>query len=137
MIIQQTQIVTNGDMSLPINSFGIHMNMFNGRSITNCAIQAIFNGPTPNGTFKLQISCDPVDVPIGTDQGTDNPAIDPAINVVNWSDYTGSMAAVVGPGTFIWNIFNPGYRWLRLVFTPGVGSVGTLLEANFTGKRLI
>src|ERR1700677_860990 len=98
MIIQQTQIVDAASMAALVNSVGIHMNIFNGASITNCSIQAVMSG-APVGTLKLQISNDPVDVPMNDNQGTDNPDYNPAVNVVNWSDYTGSTYAVTTAGT--------------------------------------
>lgn len=91
------------------------------------AIQANWSGSSI-GTFKLQISCDNVNPkPSGF--------TDPATNVVNWSDYTGSFSsatAQAGSSNFTWNVLYPGYRWVRLVYTGSSGS--GIMSANIFSK---
>lgn len=117
------QIIANASMTSTVNSEGIDLNQ-----TVLYSIQASWTG-TPVGTLKLQISDDIVPVaasstnPVGTN---------PAGNVINWSDYTGSPSLVNGPGNFVWNVSDVGYRWVRLVYTPS-SSTGTL-NATFSGK---
>lgn len=120
MRFAQKQIVTNGDMSVDINSLSEDLNQY-----ALSSIQAVWTGAGAAGTLKLQVSNDITPVTPAT--------ADPGANVVNWSDYTGSSVTVAGPGNFEWNIVYVGFRWLRLVFTHTGGSTGTL-QATFNGK---
>lgn len=120
MIIMEQTLVTAGDMSGVINSQGVHMNLVTGGG----SVDAIMTG-SPAGVLKLQISRDVVQL---------NYTGDPAGNVVNWIDYAGSKYTISAAGKFIWNIEKPGYRWLKLVWTPTGGS--GLLTAGFTGKKI-
>lgn len=105
-------ILSAGDMSLAsVNSIGIQKQQ--GEDFT---IQAYWTG-APVGNFKLQISCDNV-IP-----GT---GADPAANVINWTDYTGSTQAAGGAaGNFAWIVSSGAYQWIRLFYTKtsGTGSV--------------
>lgn len=95
---------------------------------SNIAIQAVWTG-VPVGDFKIQISNDIV-------EENTIPTQDPASNVVNWSDYTGSLQAAGGaPGNWTWLDKNAGYHWIRLVYTrtSGTGSV----SATFNGKGVL
>ena len=109
------------DMSQPvIYSKGTNLSVG-----TNISIQANWTG-IPTGTFKIQISNDIVDENTARNQ-------DPASNVVNWSDYTGSDTQVVGvAGNWLWMDKNVGYRWIRLVYTRISGS--GFMTAIFNGK---
>lgn len=111
-------LLTNGSMAGNLNSNGEEVNQ-----IFNYSIQAVFSG-APVGTFKLQVSCD--DVPVGLN------GQDPAINVVNWVDYTGSSAAIAAAGNFMWIVADCGYKWVRLVYTRTSGT-GTL-NVEYNGK---
>lgn len=91
------------------------------------SMQAVFTG-SPVGSLKLQISSDnvaPCDYHVSAD---------PACNVVNWVDYTGSTQAVSSSGNFMWNLTFVGYRWLRVVYTATSGSGS--LSATATGKSV-
>lgn len=112
------RLLTNGDMSGNLISNGINLNQ-----VFMFSIQAIFTG-APVGTLKLQISND--DVPVGA------LGQNPAINVVNWTDYTGSSSAVAAAGDFMWIVSDGGYQWVRAVytFTSGTGS----LNIEYNGK---
>lgn len=113
------QIVTNGDMSqTTIASIGIDL-----QNIFGYAIQAEWTGGSASGTLILQLSTDIVNVASGAN---------PAANVVNWSTYSGSSTTVSGPGNFVWNAADAGYRWVRLLYTKSSGT-GTL-NATFLGK---
>lgn len=104
-------------MGASINSIGVDLQQLNLNSI-----QAVFTG-SPVGTLSIQVSNDNVAVAAGAN---------PAANVVNWSDYTGSSSAVSGAGNLTYNLTFAGYRWVRLVYTRSSGT-GTL-NATFTGK---
>lgn len=118
------QIMSNVSMTTSANSIGIDVNQ-----AALASIQASWTGATANGTLKLQISDDIVPV----DPSNTNPVgADPAGLVQNWSDYTGSMTTVSGPGNFLWNMVYVGFRWVRLVYTATSGT-GTI-NATFSGK---
>ena len=91
---------------------------------SNCwAIQASWIG-TPTGTLKIQTSNDNVAV------GPDN---NPGVNVINWTDISGSSQSLTGsPGTYIWREGPIADRWVQVVWTYSSGS-GTLL-VNYSGK---
>lgn len=106
------------DMSLAsCTSIGLDINQ-----LTSYAVQAVFTG-APVGTLTLEISSDDVLVVPGTN---------PAANVTHWTTYTGSSQAVAAAGSFMWNVFPAGYRWMRMVYTKtsGTGS----LSSTFNGK---
>lgn len=113
------RLLTAGNMAGTINSNGEDVNQ-----IFMFSIQAIFTG-VPVGSLKLQISND--DVPMGL-QGQD-----PAINVVNWSDYTGSQVAVAAAGNWMWIVSDGGYKWVRLVYTATSGTGSLNVEYNGKG----
>lgn len=86
------------------------------------AIQLTFTG-TPNGTFKLQAS---------NDQGGPNAAsntirYDDAI--VNWTDVQDSSQNVTAAGNHMWTVQNPGYQWVRFVWTNSASAPGSLLPS--------
>lgn len=112
------KLLTNGNMAGSLNSFGEDVNQ-----IFMFSIQAVFTG-APNGTLKIQVSND--DVPVGIN------GQDPAVNVVNWVDYTGSSQTILAAGNFMYIVAEGGYRWVRLVYTASSGS-GTL-NVVYNGK---
>jgi hypothetical protein len=113
-------IVDAASMGANVTSIGVNTNI--GKNIT---IQAVWSG-APVGDFKVQISNDIVEE--NTLRGAD-----PASNVINWSDYTGSIQAAGGSsGNWMWLDKNIGYHWIRLVYTRTSGT-GTL-TATFNGK---
>lgn len=125
MKLDAVPIVVNGDMSqATINSIGLDIGQ-----VYVSAIQAVFTG-SPVGTLKLQVSCDNV-APVQWSSGS---AIvsNPAANVVNWTDYTGSSQTISAAGNFAWLINPVGFRWIRLVYTKTSGSGN--LNVTFNGK---
>lgn len=104
-------------MSGTVNSHGIEIYLAAFVSIT-----AVWTGGTAAGTLKLQVSNDMV-------KPNDIVGGDPAVNVVNWVDYTGSSTNVAGAGNFGWNMAFQGYYWVRLVYTPsgGAGTINAIL----------
>lgn len=118
------RIATNVSMATSSNSIGIDCNQ-----LALASIQASWTGTAEAGTFKLQISDDIVPVAASSSNPVGS---DPAANVVNWSDYTGSSTVVAGDGNFTWNMVYVGFRWVRLVYTAASGT-GTY-NATFSGK---
>ena len=82
-------------------------------NIYGYAIQVFWSG-TPTGTFKLQVSADPV--------AMGNPA-NP--KPTNWTDLIDSPYAVSAAGNYMWNVFDAMYNWVRLVYTDGSGGIST------------
>jgi len=108
MRVMNEAIVTNGDMSAAsITSSMVSINQAFGFSI-----QGVMTGGPPTGTAKLQGSCDPFVDLTGT-------------GVTNWTDITGSSVAIAAAGTFLYNVVDCEYNWVRLVYTRTAGS-GTL-----------
>ena len=87
------------------------------------AIQVVFTG-TPTGTFSLQ--------------GSNDEVLNKAFNYqpTNWTTLSNSSNAVSGPGSFIWNIQEPYYTWVKLVYTDGSGGASTaiLTVSTFNAK---
>lgn len=105
--VQNTLIVTNGDMSSNITS--LDTNIDEGCSY---CIQAAFTG-TPVGIIKLQ--------------GSNDPAL------LGYTDISESISAVTGPGTYMVNVEFPVYSFVHLVYT-STSSSGTL-NAKINVKR--
>lgn len=84
------------------------------RNIILYSIQLVFTG-TPDGSFKLQISND-----------VTNPA--------TWSDLADSTQSITEAGDHFYQVDNAGYMWARVVWTPAMGSIGTLTSAKATVK---
>lgn len=82
--------------------------------IANYAIQLVFSS-NPNGTFKLQASCDPVQQPTPTESTQ-------TAKVVNWTDISNSSQVITASGNHMWAVENAGYNWVRVVFTRTSGS---------------
>lgn len=117
-------IIVNGDMSSPVNSIGIDIN----QEFT-WSIQAIWTG-TPIGTLTIQVSNDIVPVYSSPTNPVGN---NPAQNVVNWTTYSNSQVPINGnSGNWTYVAQLSPYRWVRLVYTPSMGS-GTI-NANLFMK---
>ena len=82
------------------------------------AVQAVWTG-TPNGSIKLQASCD--------NPGRDNQASNGGPDeVTNWTDIASSSYAITGSaGNYMWNVSDAYYRYFRVVYT-NTSSVGVL-----------
>lgn len=118
MSFYRQNVVTACDMSTAsCASYGEKVDTF-----SNLSFQAVITG-SPVGTLKLQISDDVVPPSLGPDQ---------SLNVVNWSDYTGSSSSVSGAENFTYNLLESGYGWIRLVYTKTSGT-GTM-NVSFRAK---
>jgi hypothetical protein len=106
-------LANNVAMTQTINTNGINLNQ-----IGLYSVQVVWTG-SPVGQIKLQISNDPVQVV------TSPMTANPAGNVVNWSDYSGTPQVVNGAGSFFWKINDVSELWVRVVylFTSGTGSL--------------
>ena len=91
--------------------------------IANYSIQLVFTGSTPNGTFKLQASCD--------EPNKTNAA---ETTVTNWTDITDSDQAITAAGDHMWTVENAGYTFARAVWTDSTSSAGTITSARFMVK---
>lgn len=88
------------------------------------AIQAVWTG-TPNGTIKLQASCDAPTSTTQTSSGTSA--------VVNWTDIADSSVTIAGSaGNYMWNISSAAYRFVRVTYT-NTSSTG-VLSATMSAK---
>lgn len=90
------------------------------------AIQAVWTG-TPNGTLKLQASCDAPDKAVQASNGG-------PYTVTNWTDISGSSNSVTGSaGSFMWNVSDVGYRFVRLSYTNSSSSGTLTAKASLKG----
>lgn len=113
-------ILSAGDMSSSsLTSIGVDLQQMFGFSI-----QAVMTD-APVGTLKLQVSNDIVQPSLGTD---------PAANVTNWIDYTGSSQSISAAGNFLWDVADANYRWVRAVYTKTSGTGA--LTFTFFGKGI-
>jgi hypothetical protein len=76
-------------------------------------------GGTATGTFKLQASCDSGRTPRGD-------------GVVNWVDIAGATGTLSLASPIMINVQNPGYKWVRAVWTPTSGTGA--ITVRMTGK---
>ena len=91
------------------------------------AIQLVFTG-TPAGAFKLQASCDKGN-PTATSETQQYSG------VTNWTDIDDSSETVSAAGNLLWNIADPGYQWIRVVWTAsGAGTTPVLTVARCVTK---
>lgn len=102
-----------GDMSGNLNSDPFRIEHLHGY-----AIQAVFSGSSPTGTFKLQASCDHPK-PDTTSQAP-----------TNWTDVSGSSQAVSANGNVLWDVSLPGYSWVRVVYTRSSGTGSCNIRVN-------
>lgn len=105
------------DASTSFNGSPVLLEQFYGYSV-----QVIITG-TVTGSLKLQGS-DDFRVPSMNDPT--------GVNVVNWTDITGSTQSISGSGNGIYNSPSCQFRWIRPVYT-AVSGTGTM-TINVEGK---
>lgn len=103
MRVSNYKLLTNQPMNTNINSPPQQLDQIFGYSV-----QAEYTGSSINGTFKLQASSDPVPQA--------NVTVVPAVPM-NWTDITGSPFTVNSAGSYMWNVSDVEYNWVRLVYT--------------------
>lgn len=102
------------------------------QDIYGYAIQVAING-SPDGSIKLQASCDPV--PPQSLQFSSNGI--PQYVPTNWSDIPDSEQSVSEAGTFFWNM--PGcesYTFVKVAYRDGSSGMSdaTITSSVFSGK---
>lgn len=100
------------------NSYALRLDHIN-----NYAIQVNFQG-NATGSVKLQASTVPHP---STLMEWQRPSLQ-----IPWVDV--SSQAIDGVTPVMWNVQNPGYRFVRLVYTHTTGSGTPLAYASFAGK---
>lgn len=94
------------------------------------AIQLVYTG-TPAGTFKLQASCDKGNI----NGGQARSSTSQQAGVTNWTDTSTNSGAISAAGSTLFNVADPGYQWLRVVWTAsGTGTTPVLTVAQSVVK---
>lgn len=111
MRVARVPLVASADMSVDITSNPQQLNQAFGY-----AIQANYatNGSL-GGALKLQASVDYNAVPFGVTPVTGN-----------WVDIANSSVTLTGAGSYIWNVSQVMYPWVRVVYTHLGGDAGSL-----------
>jgi len=117
------QVYNNSIVSAQVMDTNITSSPYNVQQIYGVAIQAVWTG-TPTGTFKLQASSDPATAFTGS-QGAPT----------NWTDVANSSYAVSAAGSYMWNVFDIMYNWIRVVYTDSSGGTSTaVLNVRINAK---
>jgi hypothetical protein len=113
MRILNESLLSAGDMSGNLNSSPLSLEFAFGY-----ALQCVFTG-APVGTLKLQGS---------NDAPPDANFQFASFSPTNWTDITGSSAAVAAAGNVLFNGTGTYYRYVRAVytFTSGTGSLSVV-----------
>lgn len=88
--------------------------------ILGYAVQVVMTG-SPVGTLVLQGSCDAPQTPNGI-----------GVAPTTWVDLGGTSYSVTAAGNVLYNMSEPFYNWVRLVYTRTSGSGA--LTATFNAK---
>lgn len=105
MRFQDDLIITNGVLNADIASAAQDINQ-----MLAYAVHGVYTGAGADGTLETQASND----------GT------------NWILIAGTQAVVAGPGQYMVNVENAGYKFARVVFTFSSGT--GLLNVRITAK---
>lgn len=91
------------------------------------SLQIVFaGGGSPVGTFKLQASCDE-----GKPSAEAN--AQQISGVTKWTDIPSQSQAVSADGSVLFNLVDPGYHWIRVVWDNTSGTA-TISSARLAGK---
>jgi hypothetical protein len=104
-------LATNAPMNTAFTSDA--MELFNA---IGYSIQAEFTGSVITGTFVLQGSDDPI-APVTTNSTQLTPT--------NWTPILNSNYSVSGAGSYVWNVSDVMYNYVRLVYADGSGGTST------------
>ncbi len=91
-----------------------------------CFVGTVASGTAPTGTFKLQMSADPVN---STALGTN----DNSVKAQNWVDVPNKSVAITDNGNIVIEVQNAGYSWVKVVYTKTSGT-GNLTYARINAK---
>lgn len=81
-------------------------------NVDRFSIQLVWSGGgSPVGSLKLQVS---------------NDLRDDSASVAHWTDLPDTTVAVSDDGDNLWDIAEPTYRWVRVVYTRTSGSAAAL-----------
>lgn len=108
-------IINNGDASVDLVSPAYLLEY-----VVVLAVQASITG-SPTGTLRLQGSCD-----------AGNPK-NPLPNINTWTDILNSPTSVTGAGSVSWNYKDPGYKWIRALYTAASGTGNITVTINTKG----
>lgn len=122
------------------------MRVFNKQIATNVSISSGYTSPytelkstymysmaailsgSPAGTIKLQASNDPAT----NDTQINSTGLAPAVGPSNWVDVTNSTFTIAGPQEVMWNVRDPAYNYVRIVYT-GSGAATATIIINVKG----
>lgn len=106
-------------MNTTLNSLGFQL--YNSFSFS---FQVFFTG-TPTGSCKLQASNDPAfsGQPNANGSGLD-------VQPVNWTDVKNSTFLVTAAGNVMWDYSDPGFNWVRVVYTDTSGGTSTAVISS-------
>ena len=121
MRIQSENIIPAGALSLTASSNLAALWIGHAALV---ALHFVVTG-TPVGTFKIQASCDVGNVNAQS-------LVNQSATVTNWVD-VGTSVAVSSAGSYFINVVDPGYHWLRVVYT-ATSSTGSLTVARCNTK---
>lgn len=120
-ISNDSMIASPVDLAASANLSGLYIG-----HVGIAAVQLVYTG-TPAGNFKIQGSCD-------AGQPSAQAESQRLIGVSNWSDVS-SATTVSAAGSLIINLPDPGYQWLRVVWTAtGAGTSPLLTVARLNTK---
>lgn len=126
------QLVTNGSISQTFFSNGIDLQEAQawGYSIQATWTSTSSASSSGLGTMKLQTSNDNVTHNLSGPAGTD-----PAANVVNWNDFSGTLNSTTlqtGTSNFTFNVYPALSHWVRFAFVTASGT--GIMNVQYFGK---
>ncbi len=93
----------------PVMNVNITTPAFQLKEVWGYAVQVVVTG-TPTGTFSLQGSCDQMATVAAP---------------TNWTTISSSSQAVSAAGSFMWDITDVTYNWVRLLYVDGSSGAST------------
>lgn len=124
------QLVTNGSMSTGFFTNGIDLQQEWGYSVQVSWTSTSSASQAGLGTIKLQVSDDNVVV-----NNLATGSVNPAANVVNWCDLSGTLNSTslqTGTSQMTLNIYPSVNRWMRAAFVAASGT--GVMNIQYFGK---
>jgi hypothetical protein len=122
MRVFNKQIATNVSIASGFTSAYVPL-----KSTYMYSMVAIITG-SPTGTLKLQASNDPET----NDTQINSTGLPPAVGPSNWVDIANSTFTITSAGETMWNVRDPAYNYVRVVYT-GSGAATMTLIVNSKG----